>query len=71
MKIVEEETFVRAALAAFDPDLQAYENIEGLTYIEKEALGRDHVESILVQLKQLSKDFYVVLATCCLAAITQ
>ncbi|ETI25563.1 hypothetical protein G647_02337 [Cladophialophora carrionii CBS 160.54] len=70
-EIVDVETFVRGALAAKDPDEEAYDSIEGLTPIERQALIRENARGVLRQLRRLSKDFHVVLATCCLAAITQ
>jgi hypothetical protein len=70
-EIVDVETFVRAVLAARDPDEEAYVDIDGLTYIERKALIDERSQGFLQQFKHLSKDFRIVLATCCCGAITQ
>lgn len=43
----------------------------GLLYLEKQALEGEKVRGTRQRLRRLSKDYYVLLATCCLAAITQ
>ncbi|KAF2839531.1 MFS general substrate transporter [Patellaria atrata CBS 101060] len=69
--VVDVETFVRAALAARDPDPEAYRNIQGLTYIERRELDKEGEGGILHQILHLPRDYWINLATCCFAAITQ
>ncbi|KAI9762396.1 MAG: hypothetical protein M1840_001257 [Geoglossum simile] len=66
--IVHEATFVRAALAARDEHMA---EIDGITYLENTALQLERAESTFQRYKRLPSNFYLMLATCCLLAITQ
>lgn len=69
--IVDVSTFIRAALAARDPDEEASDDIEGLTYLEKRALQSERTQTLLQQTTRISKDSWLVITTCCVGAITQ
>jgi hypothetical protein len=69
--IVDVEILVRAALVARDPDEEASDDIEGLTYLEKRALQSERPQNLLQQFNKLSKESWLVLTTCCVGAITQ
>lgn len=60
---------VRAALAAADPN--ALGDIKGLTRLERESLLAEKELSFWGQMKDLTKEFRQILATCCIAAIVQ
>ncbi|KAI9750510.1 MAG: hypothetical protein M1815_001732 [Lichina confinis] len=68
-KVVDEDVFIRAALVAMDPD--AYMEVEGLTEIERRALDEEQSNSFWQNMKSLTKEFRVLLLTCCLAAVVQ
>lgn len=66
---VDKDLFIRAALVAKDPD--AYEDIEGLTAIERAALAREQSATFWQQFKLLTKENRIILVTCCIAAVAQ
>ena len=67
--MVDEDVFVRAALVAMDPD--AYPEVEGLTAIERQALDAEQFNSFWQNMKSLTKEFRLLLLTCCIAAVVQ
>ncbi|MCJ1355824.1 MAG: hypothetical protein MMC33_005816 [Icmadophila ericetorum] len=70
-QVVEFDVFKRAVLVARDPD--SYEDVEGLTDVEKRALAGEYNQDIggLAQMKLFTRDFIILLATCCMAATVQ
>ena len=66
------DTFIKGAIIARErDDLEACKKVEGLTEIEIRALDKEYTPGFWHQLKQLPKEFRVILSTCCLAALTQ
>jgi MFS family permease len=67
--LVEPDTLIRSGRLARDE--QDYENIPGITNLERFAIKRSLNKNFLFQIRHLPKDFRVILAACCLAAMTQ
>ena len=80
--IVEKETLVRGGRLVRDPS--GFEHIPGLTSTERSVLNeelsperkpddsyREHLNRLRGQVRRLTHDFRLVLATCCMAAVVQ
>ncbi|KAF2103799.1 MFS general substrate transporter [Rhizodiscina lignyota] len=67
--VVDKKLFVRAALAASNPDGLA--DIKGLTKLERISLEKDRTMGFWGQMKSLTREFIQILTTCCIAAIVQ
>lgn len=67
--MVDKKLFVRAALAAANPD--ALRDIRGLTKLERISLENDRKMGFWGQMKSLTREFIQILATCCIAAIVR
>ncbi|KAI9688236.1 MAG: hypothetical protein M1822_001742 [Bathelium mastoideum] len=71
-QVVDVDVFVRGALLAREQDdSDSCVLVEGLTNIERRALDKEFTPGFLHHIKQLPKEFRIILATCCLAACTQ
>ena len=70
-RLVEQDVFVRGALAARNDYADSTGFALGTTEIEKECLKRANTSPTLEQMKQLSKENWLILCTCVFAAITQ
>lgn len=70
-RVVGFDVFERAVLVARDPG--SYTTVQSLTDVERYALKEEYDGEIgsLGQLKLFTKDFIILLATCCMAAIVQ
>ncbi|KAI9694375.1 MAG: hypothetical protein M1820_008975 [Bogoriella megaspora] len=70
-EVIDVETFVRGAQLARESDPESYTQIVGLTKIERRALEKEDTSGFWHHIRRLPKEFRIILATCCLAAITQ
>ena len=71
-EVVDVDIFIRGALLAREQDdSEACKRVEGLTKIELRALESEYTPGFLHHIKQLPKEFRIILSTCCLAALTQ
>ncbi|KAI9765994.1 MAG: hypothetical protein M1840_007001 [Geoglossum simile] len=69
--IVDVDPFIRAVLAAWHPDPKDIQRIPQLTEIERDGLLKEGDGTTWEQIKRLPRDFHIVLATCCFAAVAQ